>query len=239
MSVFSNLVIEDDIQDENDSVGGFKRLESDIYNFIIDLAYVDKADSGAMSVNFVFKSPEHELKQQFYITSGDKKGNLNYFTDKKDQKRYLPGFNSVNHICLLTTGEQLVNMETETKVINIYNPELKKEAPTKREVMMDLLGKEISLGVLRVVQPKRVKDSVGNYTESSTETVTINEVDKIFRTADMKTVQEIKAEKEEADFYKAWLEKNKGVDRVKTKRDGAAPTPAASKDVAPKKSLFT
>ena len=235
MGILSNLKTDSDIQSDGDSLGS-RVLESDIYNFIIETNHVTRSASGAMAVNFNFKSQSgKELKQTIYITSGDAKGNLNYYVDKSGNKRYLPGFTVVNDICLVTTGVDISELETEEKVLSVWNPELSKEAPTKCPVIMDLIGKEVSLAVVKVIEPKRVKDGSGTYVDSG-ETRTINEISKVFRAEDMKTVTEI-SEESEAIFHTKWLEVNKGKDRIK-KSSATAKSPTTTPST-PTKKLFS
>ena len=220
-----------DVKADVDTLGGskFSPWESGVYDAVVELAYVDESKGGAMSINFTFKTQEgKELRQNIFITSGKEKGQLNYYTDKDGNKKYLPGFVTVNDICLLSMGEELSSIETETKVLSIYNYDQKKEVPTKKEVLTDLIGKEITLGVLKVVQDKYNKPG---------ETQTINDISKVFRTSDKMTANEIKSEASLAEFYEAWKEKNTGntINKV-GKGNSSTAKPAEDK---PKKSLFT
>ena len=235
MGILSKLKTDTDIQSDGDSLGS-RVLESDIYNFIIETNHVSVAPSGAMAVNFNFKNQSgKELKQTIYITSGNAKGNLNYYVDKSGNKKYLPGFTTVNDLCLVTAGVDISELETEEKVLSVWNPELGKEAPTKCQVIMDLIGKEVALAVVKVIEPKRVKDSSGAYVDSG-ETRTIYEISKVFRAEDMKTVTEI-SEESEAIFHTKWLEVNKGKDRIK-KSSATAKSPTTTPST-PTKKLFS
>ena len=229
MSLFKNLKTDDSIQGDKDSLGGFSVLPSGAYDMVIDMAYIDSSEGGAMSCNLTFKdSVGKSLKVTEWMTSGIAKGQLNYYVDKQGNKKYLPGFNTVNAICLLANGTEIADMEAEEKVLSIYNPELKKEAPTKKQVLMDLLGKEITLGVIKEVVDKTSKDSNGQYVPTG-ETREQNVIDKVFRTSDKMTVAEIKAESEEASFFNQWVEKNKDVTKQKAKGAGNAPKADAPK----------
>lgn len=229
MSLFKNLAVDSTIQADKDVIGGskFGAWESGAYDTVIELAYVDESKGGAMNINFVFKTQDgKELRQQIYVTSGKEKGQTNFYTDKDGNKKYLPGFTQANDICLLSSGEALSDIETETKTLSLYSFEQKKEVPTKKEVLVDLIGKEITLGVVKVIEDKYNKPG---------ETRTINDISKVFRTSDRMTANEIRSEETEATFYAAWKEKNTGIVINKAGKNGAAP--AATAD-APKKSLF-
>ena len=231
MSLFKNLAVDLTIQADKDVLGGskFGAWESGVYDTVIELAYVDESKGGAMNINFVFKTAEgKELRQHIYVTSGKEKGQTNYYTDKDGNKKYLPGFTQANDLCLLSAGEALSDIETETKTISLYSSEQKKEVPTKKEVLVDLIGKEVTLGVVKVIEDKYNKPG---------ETRTINDISKVFRTSDHLTANEIRSEETEATFYAAWKEKNTGIVINKAGKNGAAAAGSATAD-APKKSLF-
>ena len=237
MGIFDGLVEDDSIQEDTDFVGGFQVLDSGVYDATIDMAYVDKSSGGALNVNFVFKTQDgKELKQTIYVSSGDKKGNLNYYIDKKGNKNFLTGYNLVKAITLLTIGKELSAVDTEVKTLNIYDYTAKKEIPQKKEVIMELLGQDITLGVLKVIENKNTKNAQGIYVPSA-ETRTFNEVDKIFRTKDRLTVAEIKAEATEPGFINTWSEKNTGKVRDKSKAVSGGNSPTAAP--AAKTSLFS
>jgi hypothetical protein len=230
MSLFKNLTVSSDIEQDKDTLGTskFAPWESGAYDVVIDLAYVEESKGGAMGVNFVFKTQDgKELNQTIYMTSGKEKGQLNYYVSKDGAKHYLPGFTLVNDICLLTLGEEIKDLETETKVLSIYNYEAKKELPTKKEVLTDLLGKDITLGIQKVLEDKYNKPG---------ETRTINVISKVFREADKKTTNEVRSESA-AEFYPTWVEKNAGilVNKVGKSKQETPFTP----DDKPKKSLFS
>jgi hypothetical protein len=230
MSLFKNLTVSSDIEQDKDTLGTskFAPWESGAYDVVIDLAYVEESKGGAMGVNFVFKTQDgKELNQTIYMTSGKEKGQLNYYVSKDGAKHYLPGFTLVNDICLLTLGEEIKDLETETKVLSIYNYEAKKELPTKKEVLTDLLGKDVTLGIQKVLEDKYNKPG---------ETRTINVISKVFREADKKTTNEVRSESA-AEFYPTWVEKNAGilVNKVGKSKQETPFTP----DDKPKKSLFS
>jgi len=234
MSLFKNLKTDDSIQEAKDSLGG-SVLESGAYDMVIDMAYIDQSKGGAMSCNFTFKNSEGKsLRVTEWMTSGNEKGNLNYYVDKNGTKKYLPGFTTTNGICLLSVGTEISEMEPEEKVLNIYSPEAKKEVPTKKQVLMDLLGQEITLGIIKEVIDKTSKDASGNYVPTG-ETREQNVIDKVFRTVDKMTVAEIKAEAD-ATFYEQWKEKNTGT--VKNKAKGAGDAPKAATTAKKKPNLF-
>ena len=112
-------------------------------------------------------------------------------------------------------------------------------------VFVDVIGKPITVGVIRQIEDKTAKDGNGNY-QATGETRTINVADKFFHTESKRTVTEFLEQLDEAAFYSKWVEKNKGKDRNRAKgaegKSGApANRPAAAGGEAggqKKKSLF-
>jgi len=239
--MFGNLKQDPTIQEAGDVLGGGGVLDTDIHKMVVEMAYADKSAGGALSLNLSFKgSNGTSLRTTFWVTSGTAKGGHNYYVDKQGNKQFLPGYSQANALCLLTVGEELANVAPETKTIGIYDYDLKKEVPKQREVLMPLIGQEVSLGVIRQIVDKNVKNDAGIYVPSG-ETREENEIDKIFRASDGMTVVEIRAEATEAVFYNKWLEKNKGVVRNKAKgavAGNAGGQPAADTPAEPAKKLF-
>lgn len=241
MSLLKNLKTESDIKQETDNAGGGFILPSDLYDFTIALAYVKPADSGALGLFLELKTDDGKtLKTSMYMTSGTAKGGKNY-SEKDGVKTYLPGFNQANGLCLLTIGKEIGDLETEEKVVKLYDYNAKSEVPTKVQALTDLHGKRIKAGVLEQKVNKTKKNEVTKQYEPTGETRQENEVDKFFRAEDGFTVAELRASAEKAEFMEVWVEKNKGKVRDKTK--GAAGTAGAPKGAAagttkPTTSLF-
>lgn len=219
-NVFGNLEVDANMEDSKDILGGKREpLESDVYALKIKSAYITYSAKGAMAVNFDTITPEdRQFKFTEYVTSGKAKGCKNFYEDKDGNRRYLPGFNSVNAICLLTVGKELVKMPTEKKIIPIYDFDTQQEEPTEVDVLSTLAGKAFYAAIIRKIENKRKhNESTGDY-EPTAETRTINEVDKIFKLKNKLTVLEIKAGKTEPVFMDQWLEKFKGVDKDVSKK---------------------
>ena len=246
MSLLANLTSDSTIADEKDSVGGGGPLDSGIYNCTVSMAYVTKSQGGAMGLVLTLKTDSgKDVRQTFWMTSGTAKGAKNYY-EKDGEKFYLPGFNHANSLALLTTGKEISQLDTETKVVKVYSAEAKAEVPTKVEVPMDLLNKEIIVGLIKQTVDKTKKNESTGVYEPTGETRDENELDKLFRARDRMTTAEIRAQAEEATFYKTWESKFAGTVRNKAKGAagtagapagaGAAGAPAAAKK--PTTSLF-
>lgn len=232
MSMLANLTTDDTIATEKDSVGGGGSfiLDSGIYNATVSMAYLTKSKGGALGLVLNLKTPEgKELRQTLWMTSGTEKGCKNYY-EKDGEKHYLPGFNHANSLALLTTGKEISALDTETKVVSVYSPEAKAEVPTKVEVPMDLLNKEIVAGVIKQTVDKTKKNEATGAYEPTGETRDENEIDKLFRARDRMTTAEIRAQAEEASFVNTWEAKWSGKTRDKTKgaSGGVAGVPRAA-----------
>ena len=243
--MFENLQTDETIQGEKDTLGGFAALDSNAYDMVIELAYLDISKGGAMGFVAQFKDSQgNSLRITEWMTSGTAKGTKNFYMDRNDNKQYLPGFINANAICLLTVGKEVAAMEPEDKTINVYNPELGKEAPTQKKVYTQLIGQPVTLGVLKQIINKTEKDGAGAYVPTNEQRIE-NVINKVFRTKDRMTTTEIIAQATEAEFFQKWVDKNKGntVDRFKEVAN--APVHAQSGQVtqasgpAPTQSLFS
>ena len=220
MSLLANLATDSSIADEKDSIGGSGPLDSGLYNCTVSMAHITKSAGGAMGLVLTLKTQDNkEVRQTLWMTSGTAKGGKNYY-EKDGEKHYLPGFIAANALCLLSVGKEIGQMDTETKVINLYSPEAKAEVPTKVEVVMDLLGQEIIAGVIKQTVDKTKKNEATGQYEATGETREENEIDKFFRAKDRMTTAEIRAQAEEAVFINSWDQKWTG--KVKDRAKGAA-----------------
>lgn len=245
MSLLTNLKSDDSIAGERDSVGGNGPLDSALYPSKIALAYMTKSAGGAVGVVLNAKTDQgREIRQTIWVTAGTAKGGQNFYTDKDGAKQYLPGFLLANSLALLTVGKELSELDAETKVVQAYSPEAKAEIPTKVEMLVELLGKDILIGLVKQVVDKTQKNDANVYVPTG-ETKEENEIDKLFRARDRMTTAEIRAQATEAAFAAVWEAKHTGNTRNKAKGAGAAGTAGAPKAAGagsvtakPKTSLF-
>lgn len=246
MSLLANLATDNTIANDTDTLGSAGALNSGLYNCTVSMAHITKSSGGAMGLVLTLKTTDgRDVRQTLWMTSGTAKGCKNYY-EKNGEKHYLPGFTHANNLCLLTVGKEVSQMDTETKVINLYSPEAKAEVPTKVEVLMDLLGKEIIVGLIKQTVDKTKKNETTGIYEATGETRDENEVDKFFRAKDRMTTAEIRAQAEEALFIGNWEQKWTGKVRDRAKGSpaglpgvpklGGIPSAAATKK--PTTSLF-
>jgi len=226
MSLFKNQITSADIADEKDSIGGGFVLDSGLYQATIALAYGITSTSGATGLVIQAKTAQGQvIKQTFWTASGRDKGCKNYY-EKDGKKNYLPGFLQAQALTLLACGKELHEIEAETKIVNVYNSDAKAEIPTKVEMLMELLDKEILIGLVKQTVDKNAKDSNGVY-QPTGETREENEIDKLFRASDRMSVVEIRAKVDTAAFADTWLTKWGGM--VKDKSTKTSGTPGAPK----------
>lgn len=245
MKMFGNLTA-DGLEQTGDRLGGGGVRESDAYDGTIKVAYAGKASaSNAQSLTVIFNLGGSEYRETFWVTN---KNGENFFIDKQDSSKKvpLPGYTMADDLCLLTTGFPLSEQTFTEKVINLYDYEAKKEVPTNVHVIMDLMGKPITLGLIKQTVDKTKKnDSTGSY-EPTGETRDENLIDKIFHHDSKRTVTEVRNGIEVAEFFPKWVEKNKGVTRNRAKgaqgKTGAPGRPAGAPPAAsaakPTTSLF-
>lgn len=226
MNPFQNLT-NAGLEAAEDRLGGsFGALDTDVYTGTIKAAYAGKSDRGAHNVTAVFElnvdGKKREYRETIYVTNRDGE---NFYLDKadKDKKHPLPGFTTANDLALLTTGKGLNEQSFEERVINVYDFGQKREIPTKVPMAVDMVGKEVSLAIIRETKVKQVKDAAGNYVDSPTgETRDENSIDKVFHADSGRTVSEVVRKLEKGEFIEQWREKNKGVTRDRTKGKGGA-----------------
>mgnify|MGYP003346034237 CR=1 FL=1 len=237
--------------------GGYQTLETDIYVGTFKALYAGESKGGAISLNLVADLGNgREYKETLWITNKQKQ---NFFVNKDSGKKSpLPGFTVANDLCLIATDKELSDLETEEKVVKIYDYEAKKELPQAVQMVTEALGKKVALGIVKTIENKTEK--VGDEYVPTAETREVNSIDKVFHPEAKVTVAEARQGKTEGEFWDAWSKRNKGQTRdkrsIKDEAGGAAggtgsappkaggkPTsgsPAgAGKPAAPKKSLFS
>jgi len=249
-NIFGNLTTEG-LEQSRDRLGGFQVLESGPYTGIIKAVYAGKsATSQAQSISVILETDKGEYRETFWITN---KNNENFFRNKQDntKKVPLPGFVTIEDLCLVTSNKPLAEQATEDKIMNVYDPESKKEVPKSVPMLVELLGKQVTLGILKETRNRQAKNSTTGEYEDTPESRDENTTDKVFHYPSNLTVVEARQGTTVATFFNAWVAKNKGVTRDRrtikdgasnngqTGRPGRPNTPPKAGDSAPKvQSLF-
>ena len=227
MSLLKNLETKANVEGEKDILGGGGILDTDLYPGRVKVAYLTTASTGAVAVNIQLDVDGKEVRQQFWVLSGNAKGNKNTYT-KDGKEYYLPGFLTANSLALLTVGKELSELDIEKKVVKLYDFDAKEERPTEVDVFVELTGQQILAGIEKQTVDKTIDsgelDDKGNKIYVPTgETRDVNEVVKFFRADDGLTVPEIEKGVTEAKFKDDWVNKFQGKTRNKAKgnKDGA------------------
>ncbi|WP_432481698.1 hypothetical protein [Moraxella sp. ZY200743] len=225
MNFLSNLGYQENIEQEKDVLGGnYKVPESGIYSAIIKHAYTSQSQSGAGAINFEFDLDGVIFRETLYVTN--RQGNN--FYEKNGERNYLPSFLNADAIALFASTKPLAEQKIQPKVIKVYNFEQKKEVPTEVPMLVDLLGKEVKLGIIKEKLFKQVKDNNGNYVDGD-EIIKRASISKVFSAKDNRTTSEVRAGKE-AEFYKNWLDKWEGqIKDSTTTNKSSTPTTAGVK----------
>lgn len=245
MALFKNLTNDGLEKSEDRLGGGFAAKESDIYHGKIKFAYATKSSGGAMGIVLsVALADNTEYRETLWITN--KKGE-NFFLNKQDptKKVPLPGFTVVDDICLVACEKPLSDMDSEEKTINVYDFEAKRELPKSVDMLVELIGKDVALAIVKETVNKQAKNEATGEYEPTNETREQNVITKVFEPNSKFTVAEAREGADAPAFYDAWLERNKGKTIDRTAKTGSAsgapgqaPAANASAGAAPKKSLF-
>ena len=238
---FGNLGT-DGLEQARDSLGGGGAIDTDSYTGTIKLAYAGASSGGARFLAVHIDLDGREYRETLYVTN---KQGQNFY-EKGGKKIPLPGFTVANDLALLATGYPLSGQTIEEKIASLYNFEERKEIPTKVQAVTSLMGKEITVGVLKSIVDKTKKNEQTGAYDPTGETREENNIDKVFHAETKKTVSEFTGGVESAEFHDKWVEKNKG--QVRNKATGAtgktglpgqaAAAPAAGGGKPAGKSLF-
>jgi len=229
MTLFGNLT-NDGLEESQDRLGGREIFDTNVYDMTIKALYAGQSDGGAHCLTIVGVLPgDKEYKETIYFTN---KQGENFFLNKQDKTKKvpLPGFTTVDELCLILTGEPLSKQATEEKIVNVWNKTEGKELPTAVPMLMDCLGKEAKVAIVRSTENKNKADGNGGWTPTA-DTQDVNAIEKVFHPTLLLSVPEARRDAalaEEgkkplgAEFHDKWVERNAGKTRDKrTLKDGA------------------
>ena len=226
MSIFASMNNEG-LEQATDNLGGSFTKESGIYEAVVKMAYAGASDKGARFIQFIFELAGKEYKETVYFTN--RAGQNSY--EKNGKKFPLPGFTTIDDVCKAATGQPFSAQDTEEKLVKVYDRTAKAEVPTIVPVLVDLIGKNVVLAILKITENKSQSDGNGGYITTA-ETRDVNTIDKVFN-EDGFTIIEL-AEKAPAPVFQgAWSTRNSGKTRDKTTPVAAGGKPGAPGRPAP------
>lgn len=228
-----------DVEAAKDSLGGGGFLrESNIYTGTIVVAYITQSEKGAMAVNLDVKLEDgSNYRETIYVSN---RNGETFFT--KEGKKYpLPGFTTIDNICLITTEKGLADQDTEDKTLMLRDFESGKDVPREVPVLVELTDKPVALGIIKIRENKTKKNESTDKYEPINEERLLNNINAVFHPEAKVTVNEA-LEGRDPDFWDAWIGRNEGrlVDRYKEVKGGASRTAgrASSSDAPARKSMF-
>jgi hypothetical protein len=235
--IMIDLSLAKGVKMDEDSLGGGSFVwESDIYDCVVDMAYLSESKGGATFLNLTLLNGKKKLKESFCIISGEEKGKKTFYIGKDGVSHPLPGWTQAYNLCMTSSGETLTDIANngQTKTINIYNFDKRKELPTETDhVLVDLIGKSVKAGVIKQLVNKRVKQ--GNVWVDTADSKEENTISQFFHAETGLTVAEASKDIKEASFINKWLSTNK--DKTRDKRSiktGTGASTAADKPAGKK-----
>lgn len=215
--MFGNMT-KDGLEASGDRIGGGGLFDSGVYTGKVKLAYAGKSAGGAAFMAVHLDLGGKEYRETIYISN---KAGENFYVDKNDPKKKqpMPGFVTIDELCMMTTGLPLAEQDFTDKVVSLYDFDTKKDVPQNVPCMLDVMGKDITVAIFKDTVDKQEKDSQGQY-QNTGKTREENVIDKFFHADSGRTTTECLAGMETAIFLPKWKEKNTGVTRDRVK--GAA-----------------
>lgn len=244
MSLFGTLT-NDGLEESQDRLGGFAPKDTDVYLGVIKLAYAIESAGGAKGVFLNVLIDGQEYRESVYVT--DKKGN-NYYNPKGDasKREPLPGFTTIDDLCMVTAEVPLSKINIEEKEVMVYDFDQRQEVRKSVPVLIDLLNQKALFAIVRSKQDKKKKTDDGSYVPTG-EIIEVNNIEKVFHHEARVTVPEARAGKTEGEFIVKWIDRNKGQIRDKTESNSGKggkpstavkPTPGSSVSAPARTSLF-
>ena len=244
MSALTGLDIGDTVVEDKDTIGStFGVVETAIYPLIIHEAYVKVANSGALGVHLTLTQnvdgTGQTVEKDVYISSGTEKGGKSYWTDKDGENHPLPGYLFMDSLVQIIAGigKRIQDIPTTKMITQIYDFDAKERLDTEVDMLEPLMGKPIYVGIEKQLVDKRMKDektgkyvTAGGFREE-------NELLKVWRAADKKSVDEIKADNDKpASFYHIWDKRFTGKTRDRRSKGNKVEAPVSAGEAKPGKS---
>lgn len=217
--------------EEKDSLGGGFLLPSGSYDMTINVFYAGKYDSGAGFVHM--EATDAEGKKFVLRECTSNKAGENFYIDKDSgEKKFLPGYNKMNSIALLSSRKALGQGDWQTKVVKMRNKATGTDVPTDVPMNMSVVGKKVTLGILEVEVNKTQKNEATGKYDPIAETRVENQLDKVFDFESKKTIAEFRAKAETGTFHGDWVKKFSGEKQNRVKTTGLAAAKAGGGSAA-------
>lgn len=185
-----------------------RTLDTNEYPGTLTMAFAGAAASGARFVTLMFKLDNgRDYSEQIYITN--KSGGNTY--EKDGKQHYLPGFQLVNNIAMLTAGKPLMELagEVETRTVKLYDWDAKKELPQDVPAIIPMMGKRVLIGITEEEYEKSTYNKDTNTRDYTGEVAVKNSLHKAYHPDTRQSVVELR-DGAEATALDAWLKSNKG-----------------------------
>jgi hypothetical protein len=214
------------IEKKIDSVGGGSfLLDSNLYPFRVDVAYIDKSSFGSTNLEIRYVGTgENKKAYRETIALTDNDGNSEV-KDKNGVLRPFFGMTKANALLNILTGKDIHELESEEKIVELFDFDAGGMAKVPRQVIPELKGLPIKLGVTMNRNNKKMKDDVtGKWVDNPDGSIKeVNKTHTAFRFEDDLTASEIEHGATEAKFLPKWLETFEGTvqGKVRTVVGGA------------------
>lgn len=222
--MFQNLKT-DGLEQAKDTLGGGFVKESGIYLATIKQMIGGASESGALNVTLLATLPDgSEYRETIYVSN--RQGQPYYERDGK--KIPLPGFTTIDDICMMTVGAPLSEVQWEEKTVKMYNREAGAEVPTSVNCIEGVSGEQVYLGIQKILANKSKKNDLTGKYEDIAEERQYNAIDKVFHAESKQTMAEAR-NGQDATFFDAWDKKRTGqVKDERTIKDGVAASGATA-----------
>lgn len=222
--MFQNLKT-DGLEQAKDTLGGGFVKESGIYLATLKQMIGGASDSGALNVTLLATLPDgSEYRETIYVSN---RQGLPYY-ERDGKKIPLPGFTTIDDICMMTVGAPLSEVRWEEKTIKMYNRDAGAEVPTSANCIEGVSGEKVYLGIQKVLANKAKKNDLTGKYEDTAEERQYNAIDKVFHAESKQTMAEAR-NGQDATFFDAWDKKRSGqVKDERTIKDGVAASGATA-----------
>ena len=217
--------------DMEDRLGGSRTVPSDAYRVTLGQCYQHKSPKGAKYVHIEYTT-RTGVTQSENIYYSNKDGETTFRNKSTGKLQTMPGWNRITALIEVATDKPSDQVITDKKYVGIYNADAKKEVETEVDVLVELTGKEVVLGILHVEanKTKAVKTGDPGDPVKYVPTAEKREYNEISVIAD--TRGRTKSERDKGfktgEFIQQWRQKNKDTTRDLYKPVEGAPAATAS-----------